>query len=81
MLSGIVVVQDYLNDFVVGKDEGVGVRAVDDGVGAVVAGGESGVERGYFGADVGDAVDEGVVGAVAEVVHHPGRLLVVLWVE
>ena len=72
MFSRIVVVQDNLDDFVVTKDEGVGVGPVDDGVGAVVAGCKGGVEGGYFGPDVRDAVDEGVVRAVTEVVHHPG---------
>ena len=37
VLSGIVVVEDNLDDFVVGENEGVCVGAVDGDVGCVVA--------------------------------------------
>lgn len=43
----------------VGEDEGVGVLAVDGGVGGRGAAGESGVEGGDFGVGVGYVVEEG----------------------
>lgn len=59
-----------------GEDKGVGVGAVDGGVGGQillggggVGGREDGVKGGHAGRDVGDVVEEGVVGAGGEVVH------------
>ena len=69
VFAWVVVVEDDLDDLVLLEDEGVGVGGVDGGVEGGGAGGEGGVEGGHFGADVGDVVEEGVVGAVAEVVH------------
>lgn len=69
VFSGVVVVEDDFYDLVLRQHEGVGVVAVDEGVGCVGAGGEGGVESGDFGRDVGDVVEEGVVCAVVEVVH------------
>ena len=54
----VVVVEDYLYDFVVLEDVGVGVDAVDGGVVGEVAGGESSVEGWYDRADVGYIVEE-----------------------
>lgn len=69
-----------------GEDEGVGVLAVDGGVGGCGAAGESGVEGGDFWVGVGYVVEEGagnglerelrrgewglLVCSVVEVVHH-----------
>lgn len=69
VLARVIVVEDDFDDLVLLEDEGVGVGGVDGGVEGGGAGGEGGVEGGHFGADVGDVVEEGVVGAVAEVVH------------
>ena len=69
VLARVVVVEDDFDDLVLLEDEGVGVGGVDGGVEGGGAGRQGGVEGGHFGADVGDVVEEGVVGAVAEVVH------------
>lgn len=61
VFSGIVVVEDDFDDLVVAEDELVGVRAVYGGVGGVGAGGEDGVEGGYFRGDVCLAVEESAV--------------------
>lgn len=59
VLAGVVVVDDYVDDVVVGEDEGVGEFAVDDGVGGVGAGGEGGVEGWHLWGGVADVVEEG----------------------
>lgn len=69
VLARIVVVKNDFDDLVLLEDEGVGVRGVDGGIEGGGARGENGVEGGHFGSNVGDVVEEGVVGAVAEVVH------------
>lgn len=56
----VVVVDDDVDDVVFLQDEGVGVGAVDVGVGCRLAGCEGCVEGGDLGGDVGDVVEEGV---------------------
>ena len=65
----VVVVEDDFDHVVLLEDEGVGIGAVDNGVGGEGAGGEGGVEGGDFWAGVGMVVEEGVVDAVGEVIH------------
>lgn len=65
----VEVVEDNLHHLVLFQYKGVREVAVDGRVHDLVAGGEGRVERGHLGVDVGDVVEEGVVGAVAEVVH------------
>lgn len=74
----VEVVDDKLDDLVLLEDNRVGVAAVDGGVGGIFAGVEDRVQRGNLGAGVGDVVEEGVVLAVAKVVHHDieGHLVV-----
>ena len=65
----VVVVEDDFNDVVLFEDEGVGVGAVDDGIGGEGAGSKGSVESWDFGTRVGVVVEEGVIDAVGEVVH------------
>lgn len=58
VLARVCIVEDDFDDFVLLENEGVGVDAIDCGVGGVGAGGEDGVEGGDLGADVGHVVDE-----------------------
>lgn len=69
MFAGVHVVQHNFHDLVLFEDEGDGVLAVDGGVGGHVTRSQGGVERWDFGSDVGEVVEKGVIGAVAEVVH------------
>lgn len=79
--SGVEVVDDDLDNLILPENHGVGIGAVDGRVSGVLAGGEDAVERGDLGVDVGDVVEPGVVGTVAEVVHHDVQSvgLVRLW--
>ena len=65
VFAGVGVVEDDVDDLVLGEDEGVGVDAVDGGVGGCGAGCEGGVEGGDFGADVGYVVEEGAGSVVS----------------
>ena len=59
LLSRVVVVEHKFNDLVLRQHKGVGVAAVDDGIGGVGAGGEDAVERRHLGPYVGYVVEEG----------------------
>ncbi|BCR96006.1 uncharacterized protein AKAW2_20946A [Aspergillus luchuensis] len=67
--TGVAVVEDDLDDLVPLQHDGVRVVAVDSGVCGLVTRGHDGVQGGDFGSGVGDVVEEGVVGAVVEVLH------------
>ena len=69
VFAGVVVVEDDVDDVALLEDEGVGVRAVDVRVVRCFASCEGRVEGRDFWGDVAYVVEEGVVGAVAEVVH------------
>ena len=62
VFAGVFVVEDDVDDLVFGEDEGVGVGAVDGGVGGGGAGAHYCEEGGDFGADVGYVVEEGAGG-------------------
>ena len=64
--AGVVVVDDDFDDLVGFGDEGVGVGAVDKGVGGGLAGREGGEEGGHFLLEVGYLV-EGCAGGTEEV--------------
>lgn len=61
VLARVVVVEHDLDDLVVAQHERVGVLAVHGRVDGQVAGRERRVERGDFGRDVCDVVEEGIV--------------------
>lgn len=74
MAARVEVVDDELDDLVLLQDKGVGVGTVDGRVRGIVASGEGRVKRGDIGGPVGDVVEEGIVLAVVEVVHHDVEL-------
>lgn len=65
----VEVVEDNLDNLVLFEDKRVCVLTVDGRVDGVVTGREHAVEGGHLGLGVGDVVEEGIVFAVAEVVH------------
>lgn len=67
--TGVEVVDDNLDDFILLQDKGVCVFAVYSWVVGLFAGAKGSVESGNLGVCVGDIVEEGVVGAVAEIIH------------
>ena len=81
MFAWVVVVQDDLNDLVVGEYKGICVDAIDGWVGGVIAGGDGGIEGGKPRTDVGDAVEEGIVGAIDEIVHFHFKIDAMGWVH
>jgi len=69
VLPGVVVVDHDLDDRHVGENVGVCVDSVHCWIGGEFTCAEDGVQCGDFGVHIGDVVEEGVVGAVAEVGH------------
>jgi hypothetical protein len=69
VFSRVVIVQYDFHNFVLSKDESVCVTAVYDRVCSIGAGGKDGVQGGYFGADISNIVEKGIIRAIVEVIH------------
>ena len=69
MLPCVVVVDDNLDNLLVGQDEGVCIDSVYSWVCSEVTCAKGSVERGNFRVHISDIVEEGVVGTVGEIVH------------
>ena len=73
VFTRIVIVEDYFNDLAFFEDKRICGFAIDGCVGGCDVGGKGSEQSGDFGADVGDVVEEGVVCAIAEIVHRDGE--------
>ena len=69
MFPGIHIIQHNLHDLPLLQHERNRVLAIYGRIRGLSSGSESGVEGRNYGTDVGEVVEEGVVGAVAKIIH------------